>query len=433
MSFDSTNTQYLHEKIQPTSRVHLARRAPKHAARRSPKHARAVSTRRRLLVPTASFGLAAAVIASLLVGFGGQHAPSDGQTLDTAAKLGLSAPSGRDTGTHRTNRTSVSGSRGGAAAVQPLRVTETTTTVITHPTSTTTVTTVTRTIVKPTSTTIVKTVTTVTVHPGTPVNPITHPSVPAPATTTTTVTTTTTTTPTPTASSNGGAPDAPASLGAPTTMVLDDEFNTGSLNTALWSPDWWGSGGVSNGTTMLSSNVSVGANGLALQLNSPQSGGLVSTNPGDDQPGHTGFQIAPSPGKPVYVEYKATLPATASGGVANWPALWLVGQPPWPQNGEIDVMEGGGGSAAYHIHFGDQDGEGADGPGQEVNTSGGTHTFGVLWTTTSVTFVYDGVDVGTIDEALDSPMYIVMENSYSSADPTVFPTTMDVRYVRVWN
>ena len=100
---------------------------------------------------------------------------------------------------------------------------------------------------------------------------------------------------------------------------------------------------------------------------------------------------------------------------------------------EIDVMEGGGGSAAYHIHFGDQDGEGADGPGQEVNTSGGTHTFGVLWTTTSVTFVYDGVDVGTIDEALDSPMYIVMENSYSSADPTVFPTTMDVRYVRVWN
>jgi hypothetical protein len=216
-------------------------------------------------------------------------------------------------------------------------------------------------------------------------------------------------------------------------MVLDDEFNTGSLNTGLWSPDWWGSGQVSNGTVMLSSNVSVGANGLALQLNSPQSGGLVSTNPNDDQPGHTGFQIAPTASKPVFVEYKATLPSTASGGVANWPALWLVGQPPWPQNGEIDVMEGGGGSAAYHIHFGDGDGEGADGPGQVVPTTGGTHTFGVLWTTTSETFVYDGAVVGTIDQALDSPMFIVMENSYSSADPTVFPTTMDVRYVRVWN
>ena len=57
---------------------------------------------------------------------------------------------------------------------------------------------------------------------------------------------------------------------------------------------------------------------------------MVSSNPDDGQPGHTGFQIAPSPGKPVYVEYKATLPATA-GGVANWPALWLVGQPPGPK------------------------------------------------------------------------------------------------------
>jgi beta-glucanase (GH16 family) len=184
---------------------------------------------------------------------------------------------------------------------------------------------------------------------------------------------------------------------------------------------------------MLSSNVSVGANGLALQLNSPESGGLVSTNPDDGQPGHTGFQIAPTPTQPVFVEYKATLPATSSGTVANWPALWLVGQPPWPEDGEIDVMEGGYGYTAYHIHFGNSDGMGADGPGGTVNDSPGTHTFGVLWTTTSITFVYDGAVVGTINESLDSPMYIIMENSYSSADPTVFPATMDVRYVRVWH
>jgi len=133
-------------------------------------------------------------------------------------------------------------------------------------------------------------------------------------------------------------------------MVLDDEFDTGTLNTSLWSPDWFGSGSVSNGTVMLSSNVSVGANGLALQLNSPQSGGLVSTNPDDNQPGHTGFQIAPTPTQPVFVEFKATLPATASGTVANWPALWLDGQV-WPEDGEIDVMEGLGGTAAFHIHY----------------------------------------------------------------------------------
>jgi hypothetical protein len=234
---------------------------------------------------------------------------------------------------------------------------------------------------------------------------------------------------TPIGSSSGAVPSAPAGLGVPTTMVFDDEFNTGSLNTSVWSPDWFGSGSVSNGTNMLSSNVSVGANGLALQLNSPQSGGLVSTNPDDDQPGHTGFQIAPTPTQPVFVEFKATLPATAAGTVANWPALWLDGQV-WPEDGEIDVMEGGYGYTAFHVHWGTGS---STAQGATVNNLSGTHTYGVLWTTTGFTFFYDGANVGTVNVALTSPEYLVMENSYSSVDPTVFPATMYIRYVRVWN
>ncbi|MGA2304628.1 MAG: hypothetical protein ABSH29_10550, partial [Acidimicrobiales bacterium] len=68
-----------------------------------------------------------------------------------------------------------------------------------------------------------------------------------------------------------------------------------------------------------------------------------------------------------------------------------------------------------------------------VNDLSGTHTYGVLWTTTGFTFLYDGAVVGTVNVALTSPMYLLMENSYSSVDPTVFPATMGVRYVRVWN
>ncbi len=147
------------------------------------------------------------------------------------------------------------------------------------------------------------------------------------------------------------------------------------------------------------------------------------------RPGHTGFQIAPTPTKPVFVEFKATLPATASGTVANWPALWLVGQT-WPEDGEIDVMEGGGGYTAFHIHYGSGS---STAQGGTANDLSGTHTYGALWTTTGVTFLYDGAVVGTVTEAMTSPMFLVMENSYSSADPTVFPATMVVRYVRVWN
>jgi len=367
---------------------------------------------------------------ALLVGFGGQHSGApDGQTLDSAAKLGpLSAPT-------TLNTVSDGAVQDKAEAVQPLRVTAPSTTVVTHPTPTTTVTTVTQTIVKPTTTTIVTTVTTVTVHPATPVNAaVTHATTPPP-TTTTTVRTTTTTIPTITASSNGAVPNAPASLGAPSTMVLDDEFNTGSLNTSLWSPTWFANNSVENGTIMSSSNVSVGANGLAMTLagnssgGSMPTGGIACSNPDDAQPGHTGFQIAPTPTQPVFVEFKATLPATTSGTVANWPGLWLDGQV-WPEDGEIDVMEGGYGYTAYHIHYGTGMGSAQ---GATINDLSGTHTYGVLWTTTSVTFVYDGADVGTLNEAMTSPMYLCMENSYSSVDPTVLPATMDVRYVRVWN
>ena len=238
---------------------------------------------------------------------------------------------------------------------------------------------------------------------------------------------------TPTASSNAGIPDAPASLSAPTNLVLADDFNTGSLNTALWSPTWFGNTAQQNQTTMSASNVAVGASGLELTDAANNTGGIVSSNPDDSQPGHTGFQIAPSAGKPVYVEYQATLPAAANGQVANWPALWLVGQSPWPQNGEIDVMEGLGGSEAYHIHFGTGNGSGADGPGAPAMSSPGTHTFGVMWTTTSVTFVYDGKVVGTENESLDSPMFIIMENSIGDfGGPTTLPATETVRYVKVW-
>jgi hypothetical protein len=180
---------------------------------------------------------------------------------------------------------------------------------------------------------------------------------------------------------------------------------------------------------MVNSNVSVGSNGLALQLNSNITGGIVSTNPSDGQHGHTGFQIAPTATKPVFVEFKATLPATTNGQVANWPALWLDGQT-WPEDGEIDVMEGGYGYTAFHVHYGTGMGTAQ---GATVNDLSVTHAYGVLWTTTGFTFLYDGVVVGTVTEALTSPMYLLMENSYSSVDPTVLPATMDVRYVRVWN
>ena len=241
----------------------------------------------------------------------------------------------------------------------------------------------------------------------------------------------TTTTTAPAASPVGAVPEVPASLSAPTKLILDDEFNTGSLDTNLWSPDWFGSGNVQNNTVMDSSNVSVGANGLNLTLNGNGTGAIVSSNPSDGQSGHSGFQVAPSPGKPVYVQYTATLPSTG-GQIANWPGLWLTGQT-WPVTGEIDVMEGFG-TSQYHIEIGPSGSTFGDAgfanPGGVGGTTSGTHTYGVLWTTTGATFVYDGVVVGSETAALPGPMYLVMENAIGN--PEALGATMTVRDVRVW-
>ena len=221
---------------------------------------------------------------------------------------------------------------------------------------------------------------------------------------------------------NGAVPNAPAGVGAPTHLVLDDEFNTGALNESLWSPTWFGNGQVSNNTVMEESNVAVGPNGLALTLAGNSTGGIVSTNPDDGQPGHTGFQIAPTPGHPVYVEYKATLPTTG-GQIANWPALWLTGQN-WPMTGEIDVMEGFG-NAEWHGITGSSPSNltNPGGAGALAAPLAGPHTFGVLWSTTGVTFVYDGVIVGSANITLTGPMYLLMENSLGAPAPSALPWT----------
>ena len=207
----------------------------------------------------------------------------------------------------------------------------------------------------------------------------------------------------------------PAGIPGSWKIIFDDEFNGTSLDTSKWAPYWFSNGANQNNTTMETSNVSVSGGTLNLAVTS-STGSIVSTNP--TAGGHFDFTYGA-------VEARIYLPASGSQ-VANWPAWWTDGEGNWPATGEMDVMEGLGGSACYHFH------SPSGGPGGCANGNfSGWHTYGAVWKAGSVTYYYDGKNVGTISSGITSaPMYLILENSHGG--PTSVPATMKVDYVRVW-
>ena len=54
---------------------------------------------------------------------------------------------------------------------------------------------------------------------------------------------------------------------------------------------------------------------------------------------------------PATISEQINLPCNVCGQIENWPAFWLVTTGSWPAGGEIDVMEGLHGYAAWHYHY----------------------------------------------------------------------------------
>jgi beta-glucanase (GH16 family) len=213
-------------------------------------------------------------------------------------------------------------------------------------------------------------------------------------------------------------------------LIFDSEFNTASLDTSQWSTGWFGSGittGVNNleqdcfdparvatvnGMLRLSAAASPESCGGSTK---PYSSGLVSTN------GKFSFTYG-------YMEARIWLPG--AGGISDWPAFWADGQR-WPTDGEIDTVEGLGGTACAHFH------STAGGPGDCAPGSygGSWHTFGADWERGSVTFYYDGTEVWRDTSGItSSTMYLVLDLAVSSSitSPDTAPAKMRVDYVRVW-
>lgn len=166
----------------------------------------------------------------------------------------------------------------------------------------------------------------------------------------------------------------------------------------------------------------------------------------------------------TYGYLEARIKNPAGGG--SWPAFWMLGQDiasrPWPLCGEIDIMEGEG-NAPYTnwgtAHWANTNQwDHIQGPGQNTTTlpvklSDDYHTYGILWTATSLTWYIDGVARYTLNKSFASnslwpfgpksdgtpPKFYAIFNVAmggsmgGNIDPNLTATSMSIDYIKYYS
>ncbi len=252
-------------------------------------------------------------------------------------------------------------------------------------------------------------------------------------------------------------------------MAFDDEFNSLSLynsttKTGTWLPyfDWSAYSALNAHTVLASGELEVyvdpnfaGSGTTALGLNpfSISNGVLTITarpTPTADQGllwsrAYTSGMITTKPSFSQtygYFEIKAEFPSTPVG---LWPAFWLLPADNKGDN-EIDVFEQVNDQAnTVHqtVHWDTAAGAATytSFPTYVPNLLTGFHTYGVLWTASTITWFVDGAAVGQVATpyGMNKAMYMVTNlavggNWPGSPDSTTkFPAAYQVDYVRAYS
>ena len=233
-------------------------------------------------------------------------------------------------------------------------------------------------------------------------------------------------------------PPAPAftPVGVPGSwrLIFDDEFSSPSLNTGLWSNGIWGfDGPLASEEEECYPSSQVGLGGGVLSLTAIAKTGSCTVSGGSvTEPYQSGMISTQGKFEFAYgfIEVRAFLPG--NGQVADWPGIWAAGNPPLPQGGELDVLEGLSGMACWHYHGPQGDRPGGCAPG---TWTGGWHTFAADWEPGKVVWYYDGKVVGTDTQDIASSkehliLNLAVDQTYGG--PIVTPASLQIDYVRVW-
>jgi beta-glucanase (GH16 family) len=234
-----------------------------------------------------------------------------------------------------------------------------------------------------------------------------------------------------------------------TTPSWSDEFDTdGAPDPTKWNYDTGGSGWGNNELeyyTNSTNNAGITNGILSITARKESIGGMNYSS---------ARMVSKTPETLLYgrIEVKAKLPS----GRGTWPAIWMLPNDyaygSWPASGEIDIMEMVG-YDPNNVHFSihDQTNFGGNSKTSTYNiptASSDYHLYRVDWTPDAVTGYYDNVQVFTFANdkqgnfatwPFDKPFHIMLNlaiggnwGGIDGVDDTIFPTAMQVDYVRYY-
>lgn len=232
------------------------------------------------------------------------------------------------------------------------------------------------------------------------------------------------------------------------TVSWSDEFDTnGAPDPTKWTYDVGGSGWGNNELEYYTNTT----NNAIIQ-----NGVLTITAKKESMAGmnYTSSRMVSKNGNAMLygrVEVKAKLPA----GRGTWPAIWMLPNDyaygPWPNSGEIDIMEHVG-YDPNNVHFSvhNQLFNGGNSKTSTLNiptSSTEFHVYRADWTPTDVkgyyddqlVFTYTNDGKGSAGWPYDKPFHVLLNlavggnwGGIKGVDDTIFPVAMQVDYVRFY-
>lgn len=228
-------------------------------------------------------------------------------------------------------------------------------------------------------------------------------------------------------------------------LVWSDEFNDTALNDFIWKYETGNNNGWGNNEweyyTNNPRNVSLRDGNLVINAIKENYQGFQYTS------ARVLTRISWKYGK---IEAKIKLPY----GQGIWPAFWMLGSNitsvGWPKCGEIDIMEMIGGQNRENTVYGtlhwDSNGHQSKGSSYKLPTgklSDDFHVYSIEWDSQKIIWYVDGslyslLPFNSTMSAFQAPFFIILNLAVGGNWPgypdntTVFPQTMTVDYVRVY-